>query len=928
MTDDQPRLFDKSVEQTVMESDKVECLGLTFPNDQAHRAFFLDKLREKLKEPAFRKLEGFPIGEDEDILALSDPPYYTACPNPFLEDFVTKYGRPYDHADAAYHCEPFAFDVTEGKQDAICMAHTYHTKVPYRAIVRYILHYTQPGDLVLDSFAGTGMSALAAQFCGSPDPTFKAQLEQDFADAGLGQPRWGVRNSVLFDLSPFATFLSRCFNSHLPAALFAVDAEMLLRESEREWGWVYETDVPKSRAKGTLQYALWVEFLVCECGREVALWHPQSTKSPYSFVPTISCPYCDARLSKGEASRAHTTFVDDLLRKAVTQNKQDLLLLEAEHNGTLFKKSPSAFDRQLLTKIAAQKFTHYVPFIPMMFDGQEWGDMHRTGYHFGVSHAHHFWTRRNLLVLSDLFARTFAASNRHEMLFCCTSFAVKTGSRMHNVGFKEGRINLAGQTYNTLQLTSISAERNLYVLAAGKKDDLSAVFGPKKDLKHVAISTSSATALRGVADNLIDYCFIDPPFGDNIMYSELSFLYEAWLRVYTNNDREAIISKKQAKELATYQELMLLAFREVYRVLKPGRWMTVAFHNSKNAVWNAIQEAMGEAGFVVADVRVLDKGQGTYKQMTTAGAVKQDLVISAYKPNGGLEERFRLSAGTEGGAWDFVRTHLDKLPIFVSKNGKAEAIAERLNYLLFDRMVAFHVQRGVSVPLSAGDFYAGLEQRFPSRDGMYFLPEQVAIYDKQRMTVTEVLQLELFVNDEATAIQWLRQQLTTKPQTFSELHPQFTREIGGWEKHEKPLELRSILDENFLFYDGKDAVPSQIHSYLSSNFKELRNLPKDHGSLRAKGKDRYYVADPKRASDLEKLRERSLLREFEEYRQSKQKKLKVFRLEAVRAGFKKAWDNRDYDTIISVAAMIPDAVLQEDQKLLMYYDQALMRKGG
>jgi hypothetical protein len=196
------------------------------------------------------------------------------------------------------------------------------------------------------------------------------------------------------------------------------------------------------------------------------------------------------------------------------------------------------------------------------------------------------------------------------------------------------------------------------------------------------------------------------------------------------------------------------------------------------------------------------------------------------------------------------------------------------------------------------------------------------------MTVKEVLQLEMFVNDEATAIQWLRQQLTEKPQTFSELHPQFMREIAGWEKYEKPLELRSILDENFLFYDGKEAVPSQIHSYLSTNFKELRNLPKNHPSLRAKGKDRYYVADPKKASDLEKLRERSLLREFEEYRQSKQKKLKVFRLEAVRAGFKKAWDNKDYDTIIAIAQMIPEEVLQEDPKLLMYYDQALTRKGG
>jgi len=354
----------------------------------------------------------------------------------------------------------------------------------------------------------------------------------------------------------------------------------------------------------------------------------------------------------------------------------------------------------------------------------------------------------------------------------------------------------------------------------------------------------------------------------------------------------------------------------------------VEFHNSKNSVWNSIQEALQTAGFVIADVRTLDKKQGSFKQYTSASAVKQDLIISAYKPNGGLEERFKLTAGTEEGVWDFVRTHLKQLPVFVSKDGKAEVIAERQNYLLFDRMVAFHVQRGVTVPLSAAEFYAGLAQRFPERDGMYFLPEQVAEYDKKRMKVKEVLQLQLFVTDEASAIQWLKQQLTRKPQTFQELHPQFLKEIGGWQKHEKQLELSELLEQNFLRYDGKGEVPSQIHSYLSSNFKELRNLPKDDERLRAKAKDRWYVPDPNKASDLEKLRERALLREFEEYRESKQKRLKVFRLEAVRAGFKKAWQERDYATIIAVARKIPENVLQEDPKLLMWYDQAFTRMGG
>lgn len=451
------------------------------------------------------------------------------------------------------------------------------------------------------------------------------------------------------------------------------------------------------------------------------------------------------------------------------------------------------------------------------------------------------------------------------------------------------------------------------------------------------------------------------------MYSELNFLWEAWLKVFTNNKPEAIENKVQGKGLAEYQHLMTECFKEYYRVLKPGRWMTVEFHNSKNSVWNSIQEALQTAGFVIADVRTLDKQQGSFKQYTSASAVKQDLIISAYKPNGGLEERFKLEAGTEQGVWDFVRMHLRQLPVAVVSGPKSkvrsqddighetldsgqrlEIVAERQNYLLFDRMVAFHVQRGVMVPLSAAEFYVGLDQRFPERDGMYFLPEQVAEYDKKRMTVREVLQLQLFVTDEASAIQWLKQQLTKKPQTFQELHPQFLKEIGGWQKHERPLELSQLLDDTFICYDGKGPIPAQLVSWLKQS-EEMRKAIQDalasgtateeNGALVfsslspqsslliTRSKDRWYVPDPNKAGDMEKKREKALLKEFADYQTSSQKRLKVFRLEAVRAGFKKAWQELDYATIITVARKIPENILQEDPKLLMWYDQALTRLG-
>ncbi len=98
----------------------------------------------------------------EEYLALPDPTttplptglvkaanYYTACPNPFIADFIRCYGKLYD-PEEPYSKEPFAADVSEGKNDPIYNAHSYHTKVPHKAIMRYILHYTQPGDIVFD----------------------------------------------------------------------------------------------------------------------------------------------------------------------------------------------------------------------------------------------------------------------------------------------------------------------------------------------------------------------------------------------------------------------------------------------------------------------------------------------------------------------------------------------------------------------------------------------------------------------------------------------------------------------------------------------------------------------------------------------------------------------------------------------------------
>jgi len=892
-SEDQKDFFQKSYEEELDEKEKaqVECLGMTFPNDEERRNHFLAILAEKLKDPEFRKIEGFPLGSDDDILALSDPPYYTACPNPFITDFIQHYGKPYDPSKP-YSREPFAADTSAGKFDPVYRSHSYHTKVPYIAIQEYLKHYAEGATCVLDGFSGSGMTGIAARKL----PTSQLAV-------------------VLTDLSPEATFISSRMMSPTDPAGANQEHKRIKNILKEKTSHLY--DVPDGRTVGQVNYTVWSDVFLCpECSAELVFWDIAVEPDTGDIRNIQSCTQCGANISKRSLTPSFETYYDDFLRQSVRRVKEVPVLINYTVGSGRRVRAPQADDLDVLNRSARMPIPYPVP-----TDRMPEGDEARRNDPTGLTHVHHFYTRRMLIGLSLIWHEVRESCAPYDMAFVLSRMLPRA-SRLHK--WKKGQTT--GITTGTLYVPSLRYEYNVNKMWEESISYAQPIIGEKSTAPFV-ISTQSTTDLDCIPTDSIDYIFTDPPFGGNLNYSDLNFIWESWLRVWTNNSTEAVVSRVQGKGLYEYSDLMSKCLTHYCRVLKPGRWLTMVFHNSQNTVWAAIQEALFSSGFIIADVRTLDKKQKSFKQIQGAGAVKQDLTISAYKPNGGLEDRFRLEAGKEDGVWDFVRTHLKQLPVFVSKDGQAEVIAERQNYLLFDRMVAFHVQRGVTVPLSAVEFYAGLDQRFSERDGMYFLPEQVAEYDKKRMTVREVLQLQLFVTDESSAIQWLKQQLLRKPQTFQEVHPQFLKEIGGWQKHEKPLELSQLLDDTFICYDGKGKVPSQIHSYLSTNFKELRNLPKDAPELRTKGKDRWYVPDPNKAGDMEKKRERALLKEFEEYRTSSQKRLKVFRLEAVRAGFKKAWQERDYATIITVARKIPENVLQEDPKLLMWYDQALTRSG-
>lgn len=477
MSEQQTLGFDYD-QPTKERSGQVVCLGITFENEEERRNYFTEKLREKLQDPEFRKIEGFPIGSDEDILALSDPPYYTACPNPWISDFIKEWEsqKPEKPSDYKYHREPFAADVKEGKNDPIYNAHSYHTKVPHKAIMRYILHYTEPGDIIFDGFCGTGMTGVAAQMCGDRK-TVESLGYQVQSDGTImqqetdenGKTHWipfsklGVRRAVLNDLSPAATFIAYNYNTPVDVKAFEKEAKRILKEVEKECGWMYETKHSDGQI-GKINYTVWSDVFICpECMEEFVFWDVAIKVGDRVVLDDFQCPNCKQWLSKlpanskkeelkplnqrrpnsSKAERSWISFFDSSINQTVKQAKQVPVLINYSMNGKRFEKVPDDFDLALIEETENCEIPYWFPTDRMM-EGKE----SRRNDHIGITHVHHFFTKRNLQVLGLIYAK---CGPRHKLLF--QSIVATLCSRLvrYNMG-KRGNGPLNG----TLYISSLS----------------------------------------------------------------------------------------------------------------------------------------------------------------------------------------------------------------------------------------------------------------------------------------------------------------------------------------------------------------------------------------------------------------------------------------------------------------------------------------
>jgi DNA modification methylase len=880
-------------------NEKIICLGKEFDSEDERRVYFRNELRKKL--PELKKMEGFPFGEDEDIVNLSDPPYYTACPNPWLNDFINQWENEKSELEKNgirsrdfESQEPYTADVSEGKNDPIYNAHSYHTKVPPKAIVKYLLHYTSINDTVLDGFSGSGMTGVACNVLNDQSSLKEMGFNVEGGDVFDGSIKVGVfgqRKSILNDLSPAATNLTYNNTSTADLVEFRTEAKRLIQLAKDRFLWMFKTKDPATKNYFDVDYFVWSEISNCEnCGVNLNFSEIAFEDDYKSFKDEVKCPNCSVEINKRNLKPQYESIFDKELNEVVKTPKREIILICFKNKGRKNYKRPDEEDLELLNQVRNLPASGIplvsIPDMQMMRVGRMKAS--------NIKYTHQFYFDRLKHVLSFLWNESEKIKNKRvkELVrYWLDSHFVNLSYRNRyrpNVSFPYNP--MTGVFY----IPMMSSEANPFIAYENKLKTILKAFVKITTPQGNAITSTTSASCLGIDDNSIDYIFTDPPFGENIYYSDLNFFIESWYKVFTNSDPEAIVDKVRSKSGLEYNRLVENCFREYFRVLKAGRWMTVVFSNTSASIWNGIQLALSNSGFIISNVSALDKQQGTFQAVNTTTAVKQDLVISCYKPSSTFDQKFLKNGNTEVGVWEFIQEHLNHLPIHLLKNKATQAIIERSPKILFDRLIAFYIQRGLPVPIDSNKLQQGLRERFIERDGMFFTNEQVQVYDLKKKENPEFIQLSILVSSEQDGVLWLKNLLSEKSRSYQDIQPLWMQALAGVRKGDIIPELADILEENFL----KD-----------SNGK-------------------WYVANPENESDLEKLRNKRLLKQFDAYKEEASKpkgKIKEARVEALRVGFKQCYQEKDFKTIVQIGDRIPNNLLMEDEVLLQFYDIAISR---
>lgn len=494
-----------------------------------------------------------------------------------MPDMVAAYlsdaDLPVSNGGASPDAAPTNRFVPGSRNTALYTAHSYHTKVPPEAIRPFIEHFSKPGDVVLDPFCGSGMTGVAAAMAG--------------------------RQAILNDLSAAAAHLAwnhthACDPIALRGAFDRLEARVGAELSP-----LYRTRDERGQP-ADIRWTLWSTRHVCpRCQATFLLWSTMDRDSGRMGRATV-CPTCGH-----EADRRRFEVVDNAPawvafhradgsrgeRAADETDVADALAMQALEDDAAFPNVPLGPDREMYQRCA----------------------LHLQG----VRSVRDMYTDRNRIALARLWRGVLAEPDdrlRRALAFAFTNTAWH-GTRMRRFNARGGHRPLTG----TLYVPQLSAEANVLEVMRKKIGQLEAYYralGAPEQVPHILMG--SATDLSGVANGSIDYVFTDPPFGSNIFYADCNLIWEAWLGRITDPTREAVVNRSLSvasggKSLKDYAALMSASMKEIARVLKPGGWATVVFHNTDGDVWAALSAAARDAGFEFHEAASLDRKQQSHK---------------------------------------------------------------------------------------------------------------------------------------------------------------------------------------------------------------------------------------------------------------------------------------------------------------------------
>jgi hypothetical protein len=325
---------------------------------------------------------------------------------------------------------------------------------------------------------------------------------------------------------------------------------------------------------------------------------------------------------------------------------------ERRHNDSDPRKRDyfQRFDLARLDDIDKKKIPYWIPATPMIKGFET--TVKRNLEAQGVSLVSDLFTRRNLCAMSTLLEYIDKADSCGDTLRFAFSGALWNATKMYRHRELGG-----GPQAGTYYLAQIFREIHAWTLFEQKVSNLIRSAGLTANLPQrlpVCISTQSATDLAAIPSTSVDYIFTDPPYAAKVQYGELNFVWEAWLGFDTSwHDEEIIVNSVRGKTEADWAAMMRQVMAECYRVLKPGRAISLCYHDTSEGTWALVQDLMAEAGFLVEQTSgalFIDTGQKSYNQLTADKVNKRDLVINFRKPRPGEAAHALLISGDEDSA--------------------------------------------------------------------------------------------------------------------------------------------------------------------------------------------------------------------------------------------------------------------------------------